>query len=242
MKYLALLNIKEVIEDSTLVSDIGRGLVKITYISPDLISPYEAKNSSTISGASLAIVSAGAGTVMVFLLIMLAWRRTFKKNALDLMLSVQQDSTSVYQAGGDSDEENGPSSPFSEMLPSAYRYSENMSILSGQGLSAVEEVTETDSSQRSINISLSGFSEDAPNDSGSPNLSAVRKRNEKGNSVNTNKMLDISRSVSESFSDVSESPSNGCDPDCQEATTQLLLGISSPTRANHEDDTLLFLP
>ena len=253
---LALLNIKRIIEDSTMVSVVGRGVVKITYLGPQLIAPYQPAgvvgSDSSMSGASIAVLSAGAGTVAIFLLIMFAWRRTFHKAGADLLLydrsAGPQDNTSLYHGGGDSDDENGPNSPFSEMLPSAYRYSENMSILSGHGLSALTEMTESDSSQQSLKLSLSGFSDEAANDSFPPNRVAIRKRKDDGRVVN-NRALDISRSVEEeSFSD-EESESHAADgcarglSDCSAATTQLLLGISSPTRNNtsQEDEAMLFL-
>ena len=184
-----------------------------------------------------------------------------QKGGDDLMLyeesAAQTGGITVYQPEGDSDEENGPSSPFSEMLPSAYRYSENMSILSGQGLSAVTEVSESDSSQHS----RSGCSEEAAGNetsrelvcvskplyansdgTGSPNVLGARKRQEVSPRVGEDNILDISQAVEESFSDVSD----GCDTslnDCS-ATTKLLLGISSPTRMNtsQEEDAFLFLP
>ena len=265
--YLALWNVKNTIEDTSLIASIGRGLIKVTYLGPGAITPYEPLGSvdssdSSMSTASITILSVGAAAALVFLGVVLAARRQFANTSTDLVV-YESPGTRGVEGSAESDEENGPSSPFSRMIPTAYQYSDHLSVLSGTGLSAVTEITESEGT-RSVN-SPSGYSGEAGgignsvveavaspwhmSDSGCSDVSEATKhvamilfhsceRENTSESVGDDIMSDVSpcpSDESEEYTVLQQQPS---------VTTSLLLEISSPKGANtsiHEDDDLLFL-
>ena len=271
-EYVALSNLKEIVEQSTIVESIKEGLVKITYMGPAPVAPYGLldavdDSSSSMNGAAVAVMTAGAGAVLLLLAAMFAWRRKGTKESMDLAIYEeaisQAGQSSLHGLPTESDEEHGPSpsSPFSEMLPSAYRYSENMSILSGQGLSAVTEVTESDGTQ-SINISLSGFSEDNGGDEvdgnvvempeslvlRSQSVSPCLTETDRSSSSELHCETSSDNYDGEDYSSSDDSPKES-EPQTKSskpaAMTSLLLGIASPKNklntSSHDDEALLFL-
>lgn len=146
--YLVLSNIQREIEDPSLVSKVGQGLVKVTFLGPAPMEPTPSGSTSdSRSPITAAVVTVGAALIVLFLTGLFVWKRSSKRN---VVLLEDEAESSIRRLPSASDDENlHPSSQFSEMLPSAYRYNENMSTYSDQmGLSAVSEVTDEDSSAR----------------------------------------------------------------------------------------------
>jgi hypothetical protein len=181
--YVALTHVQEILESDAFAGDVGGGLVKVTYTGPEPIIPFWEQfnggngvegSGSSLSGASIAAVAAGGMSLVAFAVVLFAWRRRNDKSNTTESLGPYPGGAVSQMAGSsmlgglsEIDEECGPSSPFSEMLPKAYRFSENLSVASSEreGLSAVLELSEfSDSSQQSIMVSLSGFSEEAAGD------------------------------------------------------------------------------
>lgn len=234
---VALWTVKEVIESASMISDVGQGLVKITYNGPEPIEPYAVRDldaSSNMTDASIAVLAAGGLTALAFLAIMYVWRKKLGKNGTSMVL--HEGETTLAGGGspgaGDGiDEENGPSSPFSAMLPSTYRYSENMSIISGQeGLSAVTEVSESDGTP-SIGHALSGSS---PDSHVNEKVVFDFPKSLGGQSPNSS---NGDRSVGSNGETNETSPLKLCGV---AQNSSLLAGLTSPIR-NKEDDVLLFL-
>lgn len=180
--YVGLTHVREILESVEFASTVGGGLVKVTYTGPEPQVPFWEQfnggngldgSGSSLSGAGIAAVAAGGMSLVAFAAFLFAWRRRNDKSNGTESLAPYPGGAS-HMAGSsmlggltEVDEESGPTSPFSEMLPKAYRYSENLSVASSEreGLSAVHEVSEySDSSQQSILVSLSGFSEEAAGD------------------------------------------------------------------------------
>eukprot|EP00977_Amphora_coffeiformis_P010329 scaffold2413_cov171-Amphora_coffeaeformis.AAC.4 len=250
--YLALFNTKDTIEDTSLITSVGRGLIKVIYLGPGPIAPYDSLGSAdnsgaTMSSASIAILSIGAAAAFVFLGGAFAWRRQFSKKATESSAAYGSPGASTRDVEGTAeiDEENGdPSSPLSRMIPSAYTYSDHLSILSATGLSAVEEATESEGTP-SVN-STSGAEINAPAcgllDPVYYTFPMILFDTSKGGNPNE-------PAEDGAISDVSPCPSDESGEENSthqqpNATTSLLLDISSPKGANtsvHEDEDLLFL-
>lgn len=247
-KYMTLLSIKDAIESQEMIDEVENGLVKVTYKGPQLIEPYVPDDigaDSAMNTASIAVLAAGAVTVLGFLAIMFAWRKRYSKEASDLVIhegdaTLAAGSTIINHAGlqSDIDEENGSASPFTEMLPTAYRYGENMSILSGRGLSAVSEVTESDGTP-SIGNTLSSDSAEyssSNNESGGLLDSPISPKSSAGSPSSS--AGDASNCQPSPQEEETRTPLKSC-----AATSLLLSDLASPVRATasaNEDDDLLF--
>jgi len=260
--YLALLNTETIIEDTSLVTSIDRGLIKVTYLGPWPIAPYESLGStdssrSTMSSASIAILSVGVAAAFVFLGGAFAWRRQFSKESTDLTAFGSPGATAREMQGSvEIDEEIGkPTSPLSRMIPSAYQYSDHLSILSGTGLSAVEEVSDSEgtpsvnstSDYPRENTSIEIISSHVPAsmlDLGRHNSPVILFDTSEGG--NPNEYSEDGTTISDVSPCQSEDSAeeNNVDHQQPNITTSLLMDISSPKGTNtsaHEDEDLLFL-
>jgi hypothetical protein len=139
--------IQETIEDPSFGEDIW-GFVSADYMAdgsdpvPPIVDPDERSTNNAkdekIGTGPLTVVLVGSASFVVFVATVYVWRRKSKKDSSEGG-SVTEGGGAATQAAGstlfilqdDSPREEGPGSPFSEMLPSAYRFNENMSILSG---------------------------------------------------------------------------------------------------------------
>jgi hypothetical protein len=156
------------------------GLVKAEYLGPPIVTPSSAfeeeepepfsdinPEDQNLGLTSLVLVTVGSAALIVFVGSVYYMRR-------DSGSSTTADGNATQAAGSSVNDHSyfpspRPTSPFSEMLPMAYRYNENMSILSGgvEGLEMVMENSDgeipspqnTDAS--SILVSDSGYTTDA---------------------------------------------------------------------------------
>lgn len=195
-------NVKDVLQDPTFITDVGLGLVSISYLGPEPRRPDENNDRSRLGGpsnfnqtgtstlgtASIALMAVGGAVIMVFVASIFVWRRNRYDTAMQHSIynATQTGGVSAspimssnltisdgsggdprdHRAGDDDDDGDHPTSPFSEMLPSAYRFNDNMSIMSGRdGLSAVTEAAESSEEQLSDN-SIAGFTADAVGNGG----------------------------------------------------------------------------
>jgi hypothetical protein len=176
------------------------GLLKATYLGPPIVIPTSftegegIKNESeggqeTLGVTFLVLVAVGSAALIVFVGSVYYMRRDSHSE----FSAVDVEGNATRAAGSSFQDDNTfpfivspripsprPTSPFSEMLPNAYQFNENMSILSGgmsifsggdEGLEAVlersdEEAqspahTDTDTDTSSIMVSDAGYTTDA---------------------------------------------------------------------------------
>ena len=197
--------IASIIDSASFVDQVETGLIKAKFIkaTSDNFSPTSTSDGDTNEDTSLGngsmgltsviLVTAGGAALFVFVASVYYWRRSYNNVPIN-SAATQAAGSSMNETG---DESTRQYSPFSEMLPDAYRFNENMSILSGQGgMSAIiedeevyshasssllmsdagystEAAAETDSSLLSMDIPKSLYTRAAE----SPNLLGARKRN-----------------------------------------------------------------
>jgi hypothetical protein len=191
--YLGRSAISNAMGNDDFASQIGLGLVKATYLGPALVEPEPATtedpNGNVTSGnsadpqelgpASIAFVAIASAGIVVLIGSVYYWRRhrvAASSRAVDY-----QDGAATLAAGSSLNDTHSmvadmPRSPFSEMLPSAYRFNENMSIMSGgqdsgsgsSGLSVVIEspngeagMSPPSPATESIVVSESGYTTEA---------------------------------------------------------------------------------
>jgi hypothetical protein len=191
--------------------DVGTGLLRSQLLSVEQDAPTVTEvgerdptrenDASAVSGqqsVTPTVLMAVAGTALVvFVASVYFWRRSYNRN---IPSAATQMAGSSFNDNGDmSTRAPSSNSPFSEMLPDAYRFNGNMSIMSGQGtgMSAIiedEEVTVHSHTSSAIFMSETGFSEQAAETDTSlmsfdipkslytrvpesPNLLGARKRN-----------------------------------------------------------------
>ena len=183
---LAREEIRDLFSSEAFVKSIGKGLIYITYLGPNIDVPGVTdpdrgpvgQDTGGFGGVSIAMVVIGSAAVVVLTGSILYMRRNSSRNQNDNGESRVEDDTML---GGTT---CPPASPFTEMLPSAYRYTEEMTVLSvnppsiqesNSGLSAVAELSsgeeqstisgEHSTMQGSIVVSESGYTTEGVEDS-----------------------------------------------------------------------------
>lgn len=164
----------EGVDDSSisfLAEKVGKGLQFVTYLGPEPVVPSSANKggdggpfqTQDSSRTSIAVISA-ASAAFVVIIAGLIYRRRRRQEESDATYMAGSTNLRPYDTPGSP---KRPSSPFSEMLPSAYRYSDNLSMISGNdsGLSAVMEYS-GEEDNRSLNsdgilLSEGGYTTDA---------------------------------------------------------------------------------
>jgi hypothetical protein len=193
--YQARTAIKSILDNPSFHDNVV-GLTKSTYLGPAIVIPTsftdggnsiegnEPEDGETLGMTSLILVAVGSAALIVFVGSIFYMRRDSRSSEAGV------DGNATQAAGSSIHDYTFPfaspramsTSPFSEMLPNAYQFNENMSILSGgmsilsgnvEGLEAVLEQsdeeaqsprtalspTHTDTS--SILVSESGYTTDA---------------------------------------------------------------------------------
>jgi hypothetical protein len=157
--------------------DVGTGLLRSQLLSVEQDAPTitevgerdpTRENDASVSGqqsVTPTVLMAVAGSALVvFVASVYFWKRSYNRN---IPSAATQMAGSSFNDNGDmSTRAPSSNSPFSEMLPDAYRFNGNMSIMSGQGtgMSAIiedEEVTVHSHTSSAIFMSEAGFSEQA---------------------------------------------------------------------------------
>jgi hypothetical protein len=203
------LELADILNSKTFAQEVAAGLLRTRFLSveeeaPTVTAVGEAPPVRDAAGtistkdeksiAPTALIAAAGAAVVVFVGSVYLWKRSHKRNA---------PSSATQFAGSSCNDATDPpsSSPFSEMLPDAYQFNGNMSIMSGQGqgvgMSAIledEEATIHSHNSSAIFMSETGFSEQAGETDTSlmsfdipkslytrvpesPNLLGARKRN-----------------------------------------------------------------
>lgn len=139
-KVLIVKMVRRVVKGNDFVDQVGAGLIKISLLADDDIPPESRNPEGQIPGSidgeeesfgafSFVIVAVGSAALVAFVGSVFYWKRGGGEGD---GMATEAAGTSIFN---DSDISSGvkQSSPFSEMLPSAYRYNDNMSILTGQG-------------------------------------------------------------------------------------------------------------
>jgi hypothetical protein len=198
--YQARTVIKSIIDSPEFHNNVI-GLLKATYLGPPIVIPTSftegegIKNESeggqeTLGVTSLVLVAVGSAALIVFVGSVYYMRRDSHSE----FSAMEAEGNATRAAGSSFQDDNTfpfivsprvPSpratSPFSEMLPNAYQFNENMSILSGgmsifsagdEGLEAVLERSDeeaqspanTDTDTSSIMVSDAGYTTDAGED------------------------------------------------------------------------------
>ncbi|GAX28423.1 hypothetical protein FisN_4Hh386 [Fistulifera solaris] len=132
--------VKKVIEDPAFVDQVGKGLMKITLIdnnvpvdsiSPD---PERAVGEQGFSPFSFVIVAVGSAALIAFVGSVYYWRRGGEADGDAAGAAGSSLYTDTFTSGGNTE------SPFAEMVPSAYAFNGNMSVLTPpNGMSPVLE-------------------------------------------------------------------------------------------------------
>lgn len=162
--------IEDVINSSIFVTNVGSGLIQAKYLGSTTASPVEGDatgnsrplDTGSFGMTSVVLLTVASAALVVFVGSFYYWRRSYGRRP----------SSAANQAAGSTLNDTTyssmrPSSPFSEMLPDAYRFNENMSILSGQGaMSAIAEDEEMTVSS-AIMMSEAGYSTEAAADTDS---------------------------------------------------------------------------
>jgi hypothetical protein len=270
--------IAEVMQDKNFVKTIGHGLRQVTYLGPLVPGPVlvvgtsndgpnasmvPTNGDSSISSTSIAVTVASAAAFALLVgSVYYLRRRTFTHSHLHDGDFTKAAGTSSMDDHAALPEKERATSPFSEMLPSAYRFSGNMSVMSGEidnssgsGLSAVLENPSGEQSSRdggeSLQMSESGYTTEAagsdsisfldmpktlyPRSANSPLLLGAKKRED---NIITAK---AGSAEYDELSDVSESPSNS--PKGKSATSPILLYPSHDDENDEStdmDDALIF--
>jgi len=154
--------IDQVIDDEDFVASVDAGLIRIQRIQDTIIPPAtegerEVEGNPGIDGNfSYLILGVASASVVALVGTFYYWKRGGDDSGdatLAAGLSIMNESdisSHVHHA---------PASPFSEMLPSAYRFSENMSILTEKGgMSPVIELSHDEQSQDTSEDMLSDSS------------------------------------------------------------------------------------
>jgi hypothetical protein len=166
---LVLAHIKKAVEADGFVTSVGSGLMKITFISVETDSstpvPIEGPTkdedvggaSGTESRTPLAVTLVAVGSTLLVVLMgsIYYWRRGAAHDQDGA--ATQAAGSSVHTSTLNSSSSARPASPFSEMVPGAYKLGENMSILSNSHMDPVFE----DGDAESIMVSESGYSTEA---------------------------------------------------------------------------------
>lgn len=182
---LARRQIRDLMDDSSALLTID-GLVDVDYLGPELsetppltgppANDEIGGGTTNIGSVSIAMLTIGSAAVVVLVGSLVYLRRNRNGENRNGHPPVEDDT----MLGGTT---CPPASPFTEMLPNAYRYTEEMTILSvnppsiqgsGSGLSAVAELSsaeeqstfeEASTAQGSIVISESGYTTEGVEDS-----------------------------------------------------------------------------
>lgn len=137
--------VKTVIADPEFVSQVGRGLVKLNILDDDIpvdsVSPEGSVNDQGFSTFSFVIVAVGGAALIAFVGSVYYWRRGGEADGDATRAAGSSLYTDTFISNSHSE------SPFAEMVPSAYGFSGNMSIMTGQG--GMSPVLEDDSSSQS---------------------------------------------------------------------------------------------
>ena len=187
--YYALTAIREALGS---VDDQVTGLVQSTYLGPEIVNPSALETSDADNGSltndpgststSLVLFAVGGCAVLASVgLIYYLRRRNRNGDSGEATMAAGTDHQGFSRDGTDR-----PLSPFSEMLPSAYRFDQD------GNMSAIMELDDESATQRSgIVVSDSGFTTEEENSlaissfdggsssmnrSGSPVLLGARKR------------------------------------------------------------------
>lgn len=203
--------IESIIHDEDFLEEVGSGLVNAEFLgaAPNTnaiesggAQPAGSSSEGNFGLTSVVLLTIGSAALIVFVGSVYYWRRTFGRAPVSSAATQAAGSTLNGSALNDTTNTSfRPTSPFSEMLPDAYRFNENMSILSGQGpggMSAIaedEEMTVHSQTSSAIMMSEAGFSTEAGAETDtsllsldvpkslysrhpeSPNLLGARKRN-----------------------------------------------------------------
>jgi hypothetical protein len=139
--------VKKVIEDPEFVDEVGKGLMKITLIDNDVpvdsISPdpERAAGEQGFSPFSFVIVAVGSAALIAFVGSVYYWRRGGETDNDAAGAAGSSLYTDTFTSGGNTE------SPFAEMVPSAYAFNGNMSVLTPPN--GMSPVLEDDSSSQS---------------------------------------------------------------------------------------------
>ena len=213
--YLVRSVLRDLLQDVSFVS--GVGLVRAEYLGPTLVDPAPILGAQTtgrdasiegnsLSSTSLAFTIAGAAALVAIVAAVFYVRKGQHDNDEPLSLypsdSTQGQSLESSQVVLDRDR---PTSPFSEMLPKAYRFSGNLSVLSGSNQSGLSMVPEVESSSsESVVVSESGYSTEAGESDATASFCDLPKS--LYTKDETPLLLGATQRMSDGVSDVSESP------------------------------------
>lgn len=133
------------IEDPEFVNEVGKGLMKINLLDNDIpadsISPEGAVPNQGFSTFSFVIVAIGGAALIAFVGSVYYWRRGGETDGGATGAAGSSLYTDTFTSGGHTE------SPFSEMVPAAYGFNGNMSVLTGP--CGMSPVLEDDSSSQS---------------------------------------------------------------------------------------------
>jgi hypothetical protein len=273
---LARTLIAELLDERAIIDQVGNGLLRIAYVGPKAPGPVLVVGTSDGTPASMVAPGEDSPTNSVSIAATAASAAAFALIVGSIYYLRRK--VRSHSPSSDSDYTHGPgistmddlntqgekercTSPFSEMLPTAYRFSGNMSVMSGDidnssgsGLSAVLENPSGEQSSQgceSMHMSESGYTTEAAESDGlsfldipkalhtrrsdSPLLLGAKKREE---NVITAKAASVEY---DEMSDVSASPNNS--PKAKSAASPVLLYPSHDDENDESadiDEALIF--
>jgi hypothetical protein len=135
---LADSKIKAIVATQEFLFEVGTGLIKITLLDDNLpLNNVDAGIQNTVDGEAgtgtltFVVMAIGSAALIAFVGSVYYWKRD---GEVDGAATQAAGSSMVYNENDQVDQNRSrSSSPFSEMLPSAYRFNDNMSILTSQG-------------------------------------------------------------------------------------------------------------
>lgn len=137
--------VRTVIDDPEFVNEVGKGLMRIKLLeddsSVDIIAPEDPVNDPEFSTFSFVIVAVGGAALIAFVGSVYYWRRGGESDGDATRAAGSSLYTDTFTSNSYTE------SPFSEMVPAAYGFNGNMSIMTGQG--GMSPVLEDDSSSQS---------------------------------------------------------------------------------------------
>jgi hypothetical protein len=173
---LSLQEIERALGNEDFVVKVETGLIKIDFLQNDETAdvpvsdmPSGSKESSAETGLSTtssALVGLGSALILAFIGAIYYVRRGRKKD-MDGTIMQEAGSSFVQQS---TTEKDRPTSPFSEMLPGAYRMGDldKLSMLSTSNMSPVYE---DDDGSHSVEVSESGYTTEAAGTSSGDEIS-----------------------------------------------------------------------